>query len=641
LKLRLKIHREIAKAFLSVSCICVLILIPWQTRKATVMNQKLIALMQTFITRDISPLANAIFEERIRSINIRAKNILEIEGVESVYIFDAKYRLLSDISTKPQWIQGDLHFQTAAKHNLDAWTTRNSLWYLQAIPVFDETIGYILIEYSLADMEKNENLSLLLFTGTIVMFTLILLLLTNRLIRNIILRPVDHLIQNMTEIEKGHYGRQISNISEDEIGELAGKFNSMSMEIDTSYQQIENRNKQLKQTKNLLDSIINSMPSILITIDDQGRIKEWNTRAERAAGISLSSAKGKPLNEIFPMIEKHMDDISSALTDKATRKLTKVEAMIKNRLHYLDMIVYPVVTETVEGAVIIIDDRTDIVYMEEMMIQNEKMLSVGGLAAGMAHEINNPLAGIMQTANVLKNRLTETTGIPANIKAAEEAGTTMESIQNYMESRKIPHMLGVINESGKRVAEIVSNMLSFARKSDATAVPHSLSGLLDKTLELASTDYDLKKEYDFKAIRIRKEYEDNLPEVPCEEGKIKQVIFNILRNGAQAMQEGGTEIPRFTLRTQYEKEKKMVRMEIEDNGPGMDEEDRKRVFEPFFTTKPVGKGTGLGLSISYFIITENHGGEMSVESRPGSGAKFIIRLPVKGSGSPHKPGAQQ
>ena len=273
-------------------------------------------------------------------------------------------------------------------------------------------------------------------------------------------------------------------------------------------------------------------------------------------------------------------------------------------------------------------DITDRKRMEEMMIQSEKMLSMGGLAAGMAHEINNPLAGIVQTAEVMANRLGAGFDIPANRKVAEAAGTTMEAIEQFMNDRGIPRMLATITESGQRVAEIVGNMLSFARKSEATISSCDLGMILDKTTELAATDYDLRKQYDFKRIEIRREYAQNVPEVPCESVKIQQVLLNILRNGAQAMQSTGTELPRFILRTRFEPHHNMAAIEIEDNGPGMDEETRKRVFEPFFTTKPVGVGTGLGLSISYFIVTENHGGEMSVESHPGAGATFIIRLPV-------------
>jgi signal transduction histidine kinase len=245
----------------------------------------------------------------------------------------------------------------------------------------------------------------------------------------------------------------------------------------------------------------------------------------------------------------------------------------------------------------------------------------------MAHEINNPLAGMMQTANVMSNRLTNFE-MPANLHAAEQAGTSMESIRRFMELRGINEMINTITESGQRVAEIIENMLSFSRKSEVEISSYDLAELLDKTLELAATDYDLRKQYDFKLIKIIKEYEPNLPFVPCERAKIQQVILNVLRNGAEAMQEVTEVEPQFTLRTRYDRNRQMVCMEIEDNGPGMDETTRRRVFEPFFTTKPVGIGTGLGLSVSYFIITEIHDGEIFVESQPGAGAKFVICLPL-------------
>ncbi|MCP4693368.1 MAG: histidine kinase, partial [Desulfobacterales bacterium] len=224
-------------------------------------------------------------------------------------------------------------------------------------------------------------------------------------------------------------------------------------------------------------------------------------------------------------------------------------------------------------------------------------------------------AGMMQTANVMAGRLL-TESMPANERAAVEAGASMAVIRRFMEIRGVPGMIKTINESGRRLAAIVDNMLSFARKGDDRTSSYALSDLLDKTLALAATDYDLKKRYDFKKIKVRKEYEDNLPPAPCESAKIQQVLLNLLRNGSQAMQDAGIENPGFIVRTRFEEKRGMVRIEIEDNGPGMDEATRKRVFEPFFTTKPVGVGTGLGLSVSYFIITENHRGEMTVESRP-------------------------
>ncbi|MCP4701288.1 MAG: AAA family ATPase [Gammaproteobacteria bacterium] len=278
------------------------------------------------------------------------------------------------------------------------------------------------------------------------------------------------------------------------------------------------------------------------------------------------------------------------------------------------------------AGVVIYSDITERKRTEEMMIQSEKMLTVGGLAAGMAHEINNPLAGILQNVQVIRNRIGN--DLPKNERTAEECGISMDAMKAYMERRGIFLMIDSIMNAGRHAAQLVQNMLSFSRKGEAHFIPHCLNELLDKTVELASNEYDLKKKYDFRQIEIVREYDPELPEIPCEASKIQQVFLNILKNGAQSMAENRKDarLPRFTLRIKPEGD--MARVEIEDNGPGMDEAARKHAFEPFFTTKEVGIGTGLGLSVSYFIITENHDGTLTIESSPGQGAKFVIRLPV-------------
>ncbi len=282
-----------------------------------------------------------------------------------------------------------------------------------------------------------------------------------------------------------------------------------------------------------------------------------------------------------------------------------------------------------ERIVAVARDITDLKLNQEMLIQNEKMLSVGGLAAGMAHEINNPLAGMLQTANVMANRLYRNKKLDVNFAAAEKAGTTLNAIHSFMEAREIPRMLNSISESGLRIAEIVNNILSFSRKSNDLRSSYNLNKLMDKSLELASTEYNLKTKFDFKNIRLIREYDPKLPLVICDGGKIQQVFLNILRNGAEAMQEEGTNEPEFRFRSWSDTAEKKVCIEIWNNGPYLDEETRKRVFEPFFTTKPVGIGTGLGMSVSYFIISENHNGDMIVDSSPGEGVKFYIKLPIK------------
>ena len=267
----------------------------------------------------------------------------------------------------------------------------------------------------------------------------------------------------------------------------------------------------------------------------------------------------------------------------------------------------------------------------ELIAQTEKMMSVGGLAAGIAHEINNPLAGIIQSAYVLESRLSNI-DMPANKKIAAEVGVSMEKIFEYMDKRKIFKLSNSISSSGKRAADIIGNMLSFSRKSDSKIEFESMSTLMDKTIDLAATDYNLKKKFDFKQIKIIKEYEDNLNPIPCEKTKIQQVFLNILRNGAEAMNDLASIKdfkPQFTVRIKHENEHNMLAIEIEDNGPGMTIETSSHIFEPFFTTKSVGKGTGLGLSVSYFIITDNHKGTMEVKSQQEHGSTFIIRLPYQ------------
>ncbi len=388
---------------------------------------------------------------------------------------------------------------------------------------------------------------------------------------------------------------------------------------------------KLRRARSYIFNIINSMPSILIGIDCSGRVTQWNNEAEKATGTALQQAIGSNLVDIYPQLAGDMDSVLKTLKSRKVAFFSKRNHHHQGELRFKDITVYPLVSDGDEGAVIRVDDITEKARLEEMMIQSEKMLSVGGLAAGMAHEINNPMAGIMQTASVLKNRLTNLE-LPSNIRAAEETGLTMDSIREFMRKREIPTMISNIYESGVRVTDIVDNTLSFSRKSEAEFANCDIADLMDKTLELAATDYNLTKQYDFKAIEVVREYDENLPMISCEKAKIQQVLLNLLRNGSQAMQDISNENdktkPRFVLRLSCNRPEGMLKIEVEDNGPGMDDITRRRVFEPFFTTKPVGVGTGLGLSVSYFIITENHKGEMRVESSLGNGACFIIKLPL-------------
>lgn len=387
--------------------------------------------------------------------------------------------------------------------------------------------------------------------------------------------------------------------------------------------------EELRNLRNYLRNIIDSMPSVLIGVDAEGRVTQWNRLAQRETGIDATSALGRKLEEVFPRLAVEMEKIHKAMAERQTQQDLKRPHQKEGVTHFEDVTVYPLVANGIEGAVIRLDDATERVRIEEIMVQSEKMLSIGGLAAGMAHEINNPLAGILQNVQVIRNRITG--DMPKNTRTAEECGTTMEALRSYLERREVLSMIDSVANSGQRAAQIVSNVLSFSRKAEMKPTPNDIGELLDKTVELALSDYDLRKKYDFRKIEIVRQYDAGIPKVPCEASKIQQVFLNVLKNGAEAMagNEDQKEEPRFTFRTRRQGD--MVRVEIQDNGPGMSETVRKRVFEPFFTTKGVTAGTGLGLSVSYFIITKDHGGTMSVESEPGFGSTFVVCLPLKGA----------
>ena len=167
-------------------------------------------------------------------------------------------------------------------------------------------------------------------------------------------------------------------------------------------------------------------------------------------------------------------------------------------------------------------DVTDRKRMEEMMIQTEKIMSVGGLAAGMAHELNNPLGGMLQGVQNVQRRLSP--DLKSNQEPAKEFGIDLHNLQLYMEKREILSFLNGIKDSGKKASEIISNMLQFSRKSESQMAPTNLVELLENALDLAGKNYDLKKKYDFRNIDIIREFDLNLPLVPCTETEIEQVV---------------------------------------------------------------------------------------------------------------------
>ncbi|MCP4119688.1 MAG: HAMP domain-containing protein [Desulfobacteraceae bacterium] len=477
--------------------------------------------------------------------------------------------------------------------------------------------------------------------------------------RKMIYQRFDRMLEAIGMVEKGNLKIRIKGGDQhDEIGELSKAFNAMTARLDKTLSDLQleirmrklteqdlehhrdnleklvtDRTAELVDLQHYLSDIINSMPSIIVGVDNEIRVSQWNLKAEQTINIPQGKALGEDLATLFPHLETHREKIRHAIRHKMVQQIPKVArdlGDLGDRRCYEEITVYPLMSRGMEGAVIRIDDVTQRVKLEELMIQSEKMMSVGGLAAGMAHEINNPLAGIIQNIQVLKNRLS--TDLPKNRQVADKLGVDLALISRYMEERGMHTIMDNIMYGGSRAAKIVSNMLSFSRKGTDGSNLVDLTDLMDQTIDLAENDYDLQKGFDFKEIRVDRRYGAKGLHIRCHPSMLQQVFFNILKNGAQAMASAyttdKTREPAFTI--SIEKDKDLARIEIGDNGPGMDKETRKRIFEPFFTTKEVGVGTGLGMSVSYFIIVENHGGTIEVRSDTGKGTTFTVCLPING-----------
>jgi two-component system NtrC family sensor kinase len=271
-----------------------------------------------------------------------------------------------------------------------------------------------------------------------------------------------------------------------------------------------------------------------------------------------------------------------------------------------------------------------------MLVQSEKMSSLGVLAAGVAHEINNPISfihGNLSTMRKYGARLKylfekyQKMEAPVSEFRDENLSGLLDEIRVFKEEKKIDFIVedmdGLAEESlegTRRVRDIVKELREFSHTDPAEPESADLNEIMEKTLNVIGSELKHKTE-------IVKEY-GNLPEVICYPHKVSQVFMNVLMNAAQAIDKNGT----IRIATRYQKDQEkdehsMVEVMVSDNGRGIPQDCIQKVFDPFFTTKPVGQGTGLGLSISYDIV-KSHSGEMKVESKMNSGTTVMIRLPA-------------
>ncbi|MBN2716929.1 MAG: PAS domain-containing protein [Deltaproteobacteria bacterium] len=383
-------------------------------------------------------------------------------------------------------------------------------------------------------------------------------------------------------------------------------------------------------TRDLMIEIVDAMDSMVIGVDEDHRVVLWNRLASERLALSKDDVLGQRIENVVPSLTDDPEVLPEALNEVIERNRSfRDERRIlrpSGDYRYEDFRMLPLLSRYAKGAVLIITDMTEKKRLQEHIVQTEKMVSVGGLAAGIAHEINNPLAGIMQNAQLAQTRLLKRTLL--NDKAAAEAGVSFNALERYLEARRLPDILGAIVKSGMRASQVIHNIIDFSRQDTGDVSYAVISDVIDQVLEVARNDWDLKQSYDFKNIQIVKAYDLSIPVVPCEIQNMSQVFFNIIRNAAQAIHSARPKVPTLTIRT-GPGERGMVRIEIEDNGAGIPKSIQNRIFDPFFTTKDVGEGTGLGLSVCYYVVTEHHKGTISVLSPEDGGSRFVIDLPTQ------------
>ena len=339
----------------------------------------------------------------------------------------------------------------------------------------------------------------------------------------------------------------------------------------------------LSSGKREWERTVDAITQAICILDAQGVVRRANRIFAGLLGTPVTALPGRPWLGLLPPV--WADPVMRALADPGN---TSVEVRAGERV--LLLTAYPT-TEADGGTVLVFEDQTEKRRLQEQLIQSEKMSAIGQLIAGVAHDLNNPLASVVGFSDFLA-----------------EAGEVPP---------RLAEPLQVIRQEAERAATIVKNLLSFARRQEGERRLQPIKPILESTLQLLANQLMASR------IEATLRVEPDLPEVEVNGNQIKQVFVNLINNGAQAIAETGHGGRIWVTAKRW---LDGVAVSVTDSGPGIPDEIAGRVFEPFFTTKPEGKGTGLGLSICQGILKE-HGGRLTLEAKPGAGATFIVELP--------------
>jgi two-component system NtrC family sensor kinase len=384
------------------------------------------------------------------------------------------------------------------------------------------------------------------------------------------------------------------------LGSLAG-YIGIAIQNAQLYRRLEQKITEFERLKEFHENIVESIHIGIFAVDLDDRIESWNAQMEVMYARSRGEALRQPLATIFPA--EFLDRFDTVRGEQGTHTFYKVRlALPTGETRVANIAIAPLLKRdfTVVGRIILVDDITDRIALEAQLAQAEKLSSIGLLAAGVAHEVNTPLAVISSYTQML----------------AKQMRPLMD------DDNRIGPVLEKITQQTFRASQIVNGLLNFSRTGTAEFASVDVNRLLQDTLTLL--DHQLKTAN----IRVETELDLNIPRVHGNEGKLQQVVLNLLLNARDAMH--GAPDARMRISTEHGNDS--VSVVVQDFGGGIEPEHLHRIFDPFFTTKTkprVGqhKGTGLGLAVSYGIMQE-HGGKMQVESEVGIGTTFRLEFPV-------------
>ncbi len=366
---------------------------------------------------------------------------------------------------------------------------------------------------------------------------------------------------------------------------------SIGRQIGIALESLNNLH-QLLQSKELLQSVFDGITDLVVLLDRDLRIKMVNKAYLRRYGPDPEAVLHRHCHQLHHRSPASCPDcgLSEVIASKkAVSKETKCSSGEIFLVNY-----YPLFDEQGEvgGVIRYARDITDQKRVEQKIQQTEKLVAMGQLAAGVAHEINNPLGVILCYVNLLKRQLSE-----------------------YPQSHQD---LAVIEKQAQSCKRIVSDLLQFARGQESTKSKVSLNNAISEVVQMLAHQFKNKK------LSVELDLAEDLPDCMVDVNKMKQVFVNLLMNAIHALNGNGA----IRISSRFMPDQGIVELTFEDSGTGIPAEIRDKIFDPFFSTKTTGDGTGLGLSVSYGIVQE-HGGDITVKSEPGAGATFIIRLPAE------------